>query len=35
LVGKLEGKKSLGKYWRRWQNNVEIDPGVKLPTGVG
>jgi hypothetical protein len=25
LVGKPEGKKPLGKPWRRWENNIKVD----------
>jgi len=25
LVGKPEGKKPLGRTWRRWENNINID----------
>jgi len=25
LVGKPEGKRPLGRPWRRWENNIKID----------
>jgi hypothetical protein len=25
LVGKSEGKKPLGKPWRRWKDNIKMD----------
>jgi len=25
LVGKTEGKKPLGRPWRRWEDNIEMD----------
>jgi len=25
LVGKLEGKRQLGRPWRRWEDNIKID----------
>jgi hypothetical protein len=25
LVGKPEGKRPLGRPWRRWQNNIKAD----------
>jgi len=24
-VGKLEGKRSLGRSWRRWEDNIKVD----------
>jgi hypothetical protein len=25
LVGKLEGRRPLGRPWRRWENNIKMD----------
>ena len=25
LVGKPEGNRTLGKRWRRWEDNIEMD----------
>ena len=25
LVGKPEGKRPLGRYWRRWKDNIKMD----------
>jgi hypothetical protein len=25
LLGKPEGKRPLGRTWRRWENNIEMD----------
>jgi hypothetical protein len=25
LVGNPEGKRPLGRHWRRWENNIKID----------
>jgi hypothetical protein len=25
LVGKLQGKRTLGKPWYRWDNNITVD----------
>jgi hypothetical protein len=25
LVGKTEGKKPLGRSWRRWEDNIKMD----------
>jgi hypothetical protein len=25
LVGRLEGKRPLGRPWRRWENNIKMD----------
>ena len=25
LMGKLEGKRKIGKHSRRWQNNIRVD----------
>jgi len=25
LVGKSEGKRPLGRPWRRWENNIKMD----------
>ena len=25
LVGKPEGKRPLGRPWRRWENNIKMD----------
>jgi hypothetical protein len=26
LVGRPEGKRSFGRYGRRWEDNIKIDP---------
>jgi len=25
LLGKPEGKRPLGRHWRRWEDNIKID----------
>jgi hypothetical protein len=25
LVGKAEGKRPLGRLWRRWEDNIKVD----------
>jgi hypothetical protein len=38
LVGKSEGKRSLGTPRRRWEDNIKMDPqdvGCGLWTGLG
>jgi hypothetical protein len=25
LVGKLEGRRSLGRCWRKWENNIKME----------
>jgi len=25
LVGKSEGKRPLGRHWRRWEDNIKMD----------
>ena len=25
MVGKPEGKKPLGRFWRRWEDNIKMD----------
>jgi hypothetical protein len=27
LVGKPEGKRPLGRFWRRWKDNIKISQG--------
>jgi hypothetical protein len=25
MVGKSEGKRPLGRHWRKWEDNIKID----------
>jgi hypothetical protein len=33
FVGKLEGKRSVGRSRRRWEDNITIDPRKKAGDG--
>jgi hypothetical protein len=34
LVGKLEGKRPLGRPRRRWENNIKMDVGEMSSSGT-
>ena len=34
-MGKPEGKRPLGRHWRRWEDNIKMDPQELGCGGMG